>query len=77
MNLQNYWQILTGLFEEDDLTIQSEGYIHHTREIYHDITITLDGIDCCLDWKANPNEWSARETIYQLIDAPEDSIHLP
>ena len=30
----------------------------------------LDGMNYCLDWKAEESEWSAREIVYHLLDTP-------
>ena len=39
-----------------------------------DLTDVLDGMDNCLDWKNDPNSWSAREVIYHLIDTPAEGM---
>ena len=35
----------------------------------------LEGMDYCLDWKADEGEWSARQLLYHLIDTPPGGIH--
>ena len=30
----------------------------------------LDGMNYCLDWKADDSDWSAREIVYHLLDTP-------
>ena len=35
----------------------------------------LNGMDYCLDWKADPTAWSARQVIYHLLDTPAGGIH--
>ena len=46
------------------------------RTVKQDLTDVLDGMDNCLDWKHDPNSWSAREVIYHLIDTPEEGMDL-
>ena len=46
------------------------------RTLKQDLTDVLDGMDNCLDWKNDPNSWSAREVIYHLIDTPAEGIDL-
>ena len=35
----------------------------------------LEGIDYCLDWKSDDQEWSAREIVYHVVDTPSGGIH--
>lgn len=48
------------------------------RRIRDELTMLLDGMDYCLDWKdgagsvADP--WCAREVLYHLVDTPEGGI---
>ena len=46
------------------------------RTLKQDLTDVLDGMDNCLDWKNDPNSWSAREVIYHLIDTPSEGMDL-
>ena len=46
------------------------------RTLKQDLTDVLDGMDNCLDWKNDPNSWSAREVIYHLIDTPAEGMDL-
>ena len=46
------------------------------RTLKQDLTDVLDGMDNCLDWKNDPNSWSAREVIYHLIDTPAEGRDL-
>jgi hypothetical protein len=32
-------------------------------------------MDYCLDWKPDPDSWSAREVIYHLVDTPTGGLH--
>ena len=44
------------------------------RTLKQDLTDVLDGMDYCLDWKKDPDSWSAREVIYHLIDTPAEGM---
>ena len=44
------------------------------RTLKQDLTDVLDGMDNCLDWKKDPDSWSAREVIYHLIDTPAEGM---
>ena len=46
------------------------------RTLKRDLTDVLDGMDNCLDWKKDPDSWSAREVIYHLIDTPAGGMDL-
>ena len=46
------------------------------RTLKRDLTDVLDGMDNCLDWKKDPDSWSAREVIYHLIDTPAEGMDL-
>ena len=35
----------------------------------------LDGMDYCLDWKADPSSWSPRQVVYHIVDTPLGGIH--
>lgn len=34
----------------------------------------LEGMDYCLDWKADPSDWSARQVVYHLLDTPPGGL---
>jgi hypothetical protein len=34
----------------------------------------LDGMDYCLDWKADADAWSVRQIIYHLLDTPPGGL---
>ena len=48
------------------------------RRIRDELTALLEGMDYCLDWKdgdnQTPDQWSAREVLYHLVDTPEGGI---
>ena len=48
------------------------------QRIRDELTSLLEGMDYCLDWKDGdnraPDQWSAREVLYHLVDTPEGGI---
>ena len=52
------------------MTIQRDVYQQALRGIQSELLQVLDGMDYCLDWKPAPQDWSAREIIYHLLDTP-------
>ena len=57
------------------MTSQKSIYLEDIRSIKAELLQLLDGMDYCLDWKADPDSWSAREVIYHLVDTPADGLH--
>jgi len=57
------------------VTIQRDSYLREIQGIRGDVVRTLDGMDYCLDWKLDDDEWSAREVVYHLVDTPSRGIH--
>ncbi len=39
-----------------------------------ELNALLEGMDYCLDWKADPSAWSARQVVYHLLDTPTGGI---
>ena len=44
------------------------------RRLKKDLADALDGMDNCLDWKNDSDNWSAREIIYHLVDTPPEGM---
>ncbi len=57
------------------MTTQRETHLADIRSIRAEIQAMLDGMDYCLDWKPDPESWSARESIYHLVDTPSGGLH--
>ena len=57
------------------MTNQKSIYLEDIRSIKTDLLQLLDGMDYCLDWKPDPDSWSAREVIYHLVDTPTGGLH--
>ncbi len=57
------------------MTSQKSIYLKDIRSIKTELLQLLDGMDYCLDWKPDPDSWSAREVIYHLVDTPVGGLH--
>ncbi len=57
------------------MTSQKSIYLKDIQTIKTELLQLLDGMDYCLDWKPDPNSWSAREVIYHLVDTPPGGLH--
>lgn len=56
------------------MTRQKEAHLETIRDIQAELLKILDGMDYCLDWKPDPNSWSAREVVYHLLDTPPGGV---
>lgn len=56
------------------MTIQRDIHLENLRTIRSELFGLLEGMDYCLDWKPDPNSWSAREVIYHLVDTPSGGL---
>ena len=52
-----------------------QAYIESVRNIKSELLAALAGMDYCLDWKQEPEEWSARELVYHVLDTPPGGAH--
>jgi len=57
------------------LTSHKETHLESARSIKSELLATLDGMGYCLDWKQDPDEWSARETVYHILETPPGGVH--
>lgn len=57
------------------MTSQRDTHLENLRSIRAEILEVLEGMDYCLDWKPDPESWSAREVIYHLVDTPSGGLH--
>jgi hypothetical protein len=56
------------------LTSLKDTALQEVQEIRVELGRLLDGMDYCLDWKPEDEEWSAREVIYHIVDTPSQGI---
>ena len=52
-----------------------QAHIESVRNIKIELLAALAGMDYCLDWKQEPEEWSARELVYHVLDTPPGGAH--
>ena len=57
------------------MTSRREAHLQNVRAIRDETFSILEGMDYCLDWKPDPEAWSAREVIYHLVDTPPGGLH--
>jgi DinB superfamily len=50
-------------------------HLENIRSVRAELLQVLEGMDYCLDWKPNPDAWSAREVLYHLVDMPSGGLH--
>jgi hypothetical protein len=50
-------------------------HLENIRSIRAELLQVLEGMDYCLDWKPDPDAWSAREVVYHLVDTPPGGLH--
>ncbi len=52
-----------------------QAHLDSVRDIKSELLAVLVGMDYCLDWKQDPEEWSAREVVYHIFDTPQGGVH--
>ena len=57
------------------MTSRKQTHLDNVRSIRNELFQLLDGMDYCLDWKSEPDSWSARQVIYHLVDTPVGGVH--
>ncbi len=56
------------------MTTLKESILQSAKEVQEELGIVLEGMDYCLDWKPNDDEWSAREVLWHILEDPEGGI---
>lgn len=56
------------------MTTGKQAHLESARSIKSELLAALDGMGYCLDWKQEPTEWSARETVYHILDTPPGGV---
>ena len=56
------------------MTTSKEQHLDNIRSVREQALSLLLGMDYCLDWKPGPDDWSAREVVYHLVDTPKGGI---
>ena len=56
------------------MTTLKESILQSAKEVQEELGTVLEGMDYCLDWKPNDDEWSAREVLWHILEDPEGGI---
>ena len=56
------------------MTTGKQAHLESVQRIKSELLEALEGMDYCLDWKQDPDEWSARETVYHILDTPPGGV---
>ena len=54
---------------------RKDAHLENVSSVQSELLRLLDGMDYCLDWKAEPAAWSARQVVYHILDSPPGGIH--
>ena len=57
------------------MTTGKQAHLESARSNKTELLAILDGMGYCLDWKQEPTEWSARETVYHILDTPPGGVN--
>lgn len=58
------------------MTTQRDSFLVEIKIVRSRHAELLDGMDYCLDWKPDENEWCVREVVYHLVDTPVGGLHM-
>ena len=58
------------------MTTQRDSFLAEIKIVRGRLAELLDGMDYCLDWKPDENDWCAREVVYHLVDTPVGGLHM-
>ena len=53
---------------------RKDANLENVLSIRAELLALLDGMDYCLDWKADASEWSVRQVVYHILDTPAGGI---
>ena len=56
------------------MTTARDSILEEAYAIHKSLEELLDGMDYCLDWKAEDTDWSAREVLFHILEVPEGGI---
>lgn len=56
------------------MTSQRDSLVELAGSVQTRLMELLDGMDYCLDWRAESESWSVRQVIYHLLDTPPGGI---
>ncbi|MFQ6026460.1 MAG: hypothetical protein ACE5Q6_02975 [Dehalococcoidia bacterium] len=56
------------------MTTNNAHHLENLRSIREELFQILEGMDYCLDWKADADTWSVKEVICHLLDTPPSGV---
>ena len=56
------------------MTSQRDALSETATSTHNRLLALLDGMDYCLDWKAEADAWSVRQVVYHLLDTPPGGL---
>ena len=56
------------------MTTLKQSILDSAKEVQRELDVMLEGMDYCLDWKPDDEEWSAREVLWHVLEDPEGGI---
>ena len=56
------------------MTSQKEQHLENISDIRSELFQILEGMDYCLDWRPDPESWSAREVITHILNTPPPGV---
>ena len=51
-----------------------QSILDSAKELQQELDSVLEGMDYCLDWKQDDDEWSPREVLWHILEDPERGI---
>ena len=56
------------------MTTLKQSILDSAKELQQELDTLLEGMDYCLDWKQDDDEWSPRELLWHILEDPEVTI---
>ena len=56
------------------MTTLKQSILDSAKELQQELDSLLEGMDYCLDWKQDDDEWSPRELLWHILEDPEGGI---
>ena len=53
------------------MTTLKQSILDSAKELQQELDTLLEGMDYCLDWKQDDDEWSTRELLWHILEDPE------
>ena len=56
------------------MTTGKQSLLEDARNIHAELLRLIEGMGYCLDWKPDPEQWSARQVIYHMLETPPGGL---